>query len=78
MRPARRWVLIACIVAGFIPLPPQVQAREPASPVETIDDQIARADEARREGRLADAARLYADVYRTMQASDDYRGSLML
>lgn len=46
-----------------------------AEPEPSLDDQISAADAARKDGRLADGARLYAEAYRTAQASDDYRGS---
>jgi hypothetical protein len=44
-------------------------------PHQQINDQIAQADAARKDGRLADAARLYADAYRMTTRVEDYRGS---
>lgn len=79
-RVSRGWIVLAygLLASGVVAGP--VAARDVAAaptedPHRRIHDQIARADAARRDGRLADAARLYADAYRTTSALDDYRAS---
>lgn len=66
-----RLVALWC-VAGV----PQVVAASPAEDAgQRIGDAIAQADAARADGRLAEAARLYADAYALTRASEDYRGT---
>jgi hypothetical protein len=76
----RRWLIFAygLLVPSLCasPVAARTVATAPAEdPHKRINDQIVQADAARRDGRLSDAARLYADAYRMTAAIEDYRAS---